>query len=310
MPEHRLTPDIAPEAKAFALELLDRCKFPDSGGPFVCAVSGGADSLALLILASTSGFVTTAVHIDHGLREGSATEAEVVRQAAITLGCSFRSEQVVVAPGADLEARARSARHLALRQAADGAIVFTGHTQDDQAETLLINLLRGSGVAGLAAMRPGGTHPILGLRRTETVELCRLAGFEAVQDPSNNDPRFVRNRVRHELLPLMKQISGRDIAPLLSRTSDRARQMQDTITSLAASLDPTDTRSLQAAEPAMAAEALRQWLKDEAGHPPSAAELDRVLGVVNHQAVSCQLTRGRQVLRTNGQLRIEETGAS
>ena len=122
-------------------ELLGRCTFPPAGSDLTCAVSGGPDSLALLALASEAGCVVTAVHVDHGLRPGSAGEADVVEAAARRFGARFRAERVALAPGPNLEARARAARLAVLP-----ATVATGHTADDQAETMLLNLLRGSAV--------------------------------------------------------------------------------------------------------------------------------------------------------------------
>ncbi len=286
--------------------LLGRCEFPEPGaGPVVCAVSGGADSLALLVLARAAGLRVTAVHVDHGLRPGSAAEAEVVAAAAERFGAAFRAERVSIGPGASLEERARLARRAVL-----GAHALTGHTADDQAETLLINLLRGAGPAGLAAMRPGPPHPLLGLRRAETVALCRHLGLRPVVDPSNDDPRFVRNRIRHEVLPLLAEVSGRDPVPLLTRTADHTRAVADDLDALAASVDPTDCRSLRAAVPSVAVAALRRWLRDERGHPPSAAEVGRVLAVARNQALAAELAGGRRVSRSGGRLRLETNHAS
>ena len=119
---------------------------------------------------------------------------------------------MTVAPGPNLEARLRAARFSVLP---DG--VATGHTMDDQAETVLLNLLRGAGSDGLAAMAPGTRHPLLELRRCETHALCAGLGLDPVRDPSNDDPAFMRNRVRHELLPLCAELAGRDPIPLLAR---------------------------------------------------------------------------------------------
>lgn len=279
--------------------LLGRCLFPPPGTGVIAAVSGGADSLALLVLACAAGLSVTAVHVDHGLRPGSADEAAVVAEAAERFGARFRSERIAVQPGSDLEQRAREARRAVL-----GPAAMTGHTADDQAETLLINLLRGTGLAGLAAMTPGPTHPILALRRAETVALCRALGLEPVVDPTNEDPRFVRNRVRHELLPLMGEISKRDPVPILNRTADRARSLQSDVAALADAIDPTDTAALAAAVPSVANEALRRWLTDDLGHPPSSAELERVLAVVRHDVVACELSGGRRVGRSGGVLRV------
>src|SRR4051812_600660 len=187
---------VAPDPVGPAAELLARCEFP-AIGPVTCAVSGGADSLALLILARAAGLEATAVHVDHGLRPGSAAEASVVADAAERLGAGFRAATARIEPGPNLEERARAARYAQLPDD-----VLTGHTADDQAETVLLNLLRGAGLDGLCGMGPG-RHPIIGLRRAETRALCREVGLTPAEDVSNDDPSFRRNRVRHELLPLL-----------------------------------------------------------------------------------------------------------
>ncbi len=287
-------------AEGLIEELSPRCTFPAAGTEAIAAVSGGADSLALLVLACEAGVEVTAVHVDHGLRPGSAEEADVVAAAARRFGAGFRAERVAVAEGPDLEQRARIARRAVLGQDA-----MTGHTEDDQAETLLINLMRGAGPAGLAAMAPGPTHPILAIRRSETAALCRAMGLAPVVDHSNLDPRFQRNRVRRELMPLLADISNRDPVPLLARTARRAREVQAGIEQLAADVDPTDTRALVDQPGAVVNEALRRWLVDDRGHPPSSAELERVLAVVRHEAVACELAGGRRVVRRAGMLRLE-----
>ena len=198
-------------------DLLARCSFPEPGTDVVCAFSGGADSTALLVLAVAAGLGVTAVHVDHGLRPSSGAEAAAASDLAGTLGVPCQVVVADVAAGPNLEARARAARRAALPPGA-----LTGHTADDRAETLLINLLRGAGLDGLAAMAPGPTRPLLALRRADTRRLCAELGLVPVDDPSNDDPRFVRNRVRHELLPLMDSIAGRDTVPLLVRTADTA----------------------------------------------------------------------------------------
>lgn len=288
------SPELAP--------LLAKCTFPPPGSSVVCAVSGGADSSALLVLAVAADLDVTAVHVDHGLRPDSQTEAEIVARTAARLGARFRAEQVGVDPGPDLEQRARHARQQAL-----GPEAMTGHTADDQAETVLINLLRGAGPAGLAAMAPGHRHPILALRRRDTVDLCLALSLETVEDPSNLDQRFVRNRVRHELLPLFSAISGRDPVPLLARTADHARTMVADLDRLAETLDPTDSRRLRAQPDSVVVAALRRWLRDEVGHPPSTAELERVLRVVRHEVTACELSGRRRVTRRDGVLRVEES---
>jgi tRNA(Ile)-lysidine synthase len=276
-------------------QLLTACRFPPAKTAVTCAVSGGADSLALLVLACAGGLDVTAVHVDHGLRPGSASEADVVRAAATQFGAAFESERVIVEPGPNLEARARDARRRVLP---DGAL--TGHTADDQAETVLLNLLRGSGVDGLAGMRAGPTKPILALRRAQTHGLCAELGLQPVQDPTNRDRRFRRNRVRHELLPLLNDIAQRDVVPVLARQAELIAADADVLNSLIA-LDPTDARALAAAPPALARRAVRQWLADP--YPPDSAAVERILGVARNEAEACQVSGGIEVRRSDGRLR-------
>ena len=197
--------------------LLTRSSFPPAATRVTCAVSGGADSSALLVLAVAAGCRVEAVHVDHGLRPAGREEAAQVARLAARLGAGFRSESVDVPPGGNLEARARHARYAVLPPG-----VLTGHTADDQAETVLVNLLRGAALDGLGGMRPGPARPLLGLRRAETRALCEHLGIDVLEDPTNRDPRHLRNRVRHELLPLLADLSGRDPVPLLCRQGGAA----------------------------------------------------------------------------------------
>jgi tRNA(Ile)-lysidine synthase len=260
--------------------------------------------MALLVLAVAAGCEVTAVHVDHGLRSGSESEAEHVRVVAERLGAAFRSETVVVEPGPNLEARARAARHAVL-----GPDAALGHTTDDRAETLIVNLLRGAGPDGLASIRPGSRHPILDLRRSETERVCELEGIEPFIDPSNVDPMFVRNRIRHEALPLLAEIAGRDLVPILDRQADVFSSVADFLKSEAAELDPTDSRALREAPEAVAHVALREWLREGTTerHPPDAATIERVMAVVRGESIATDVGGNRRVERTSGKLRIVTT---
>lgn len=285
-----------PSALAVARE---RCRFP-AGGPVTCAVSGGADSLALLALACDAGLAPTAVHVDHGLRPGSAAEADVVAAAAARWGAGFRSVRVEVVPGPDLEARARRARRAAL-----GPDALYGHTADDQAETVLLALLRGAGPDGVAGMS-AEHHPLLGLRRQETRAICAELGMAPVDDPSNADPRFRRNRVRAEVLPLLDDVAARDVVPLLCRLADLARDDGALLDALAAEVDPADARALREAPLPLARRAVRAWLRPHLphGHPPDAAAVARVLAVARGEAVGAEVAGGIAVRRRDQRLRI------
>ena len=241
-----------------AVPLLPRCQFPD--GAVSCAVSGGADSVALLLLAVASGRAATAIHVDHGLRPDSADEGTMVAALAEGIGASFLSRSVVVRPGSNLEARARIARYRALPDD-----VCTGHTAEDQAETMLLNLIRGAGIDGLAAMArpvPGGPQrPILGLRRSETVALCRGLDVPVLADPMNRDRQFRRVRVRQEVLPLLDDVAQRDVVAVLARQARLFAADAALLDSLAATLDPLDARALHSAPVPLARRAIRRWLE-------------------------------------------------
>lgn len=294
--------DLGPDATATADALLARCTFAGSGtGTAVtCAVSGGADSLALLVLAVRAGCAVTAVHVDHGLRPGSAAEADVVAAAAARFGAAFRAERVAVIPGPNLEARARAARFAVLP-----AGVLTGHTADDQAETVLVNLLRGAGLDGLAGMGPDG-HPLLALRRHETHALCAAVGLTPVHDPSNDDPAHLRNRVRHELVPLLDDLARRDVAALLARQADLLADDAAVLDELARALDPCDARAVAAAPAPLARRALRRWLTPAlGGYPPDAAAVERVRAVASGDALACEVAGGVRVARHGQRLTLD-----
>ncbi len=303
-----------PASAALATQLLTLCRFGAPGSAITCGVSGGPDSLALLVLATAAGCRVTAVHVDHGLRPGSSEEASLVAAAAERFGASFRAERAHVAPGPNLEARARAARLAALGEGA-----ATGHTADDQAETVVLNLLRGAGLDGLSgmrpgpreshlALRPGPRHPILALRRHETVALCAAHGLRPVTDPSNVDPAHRRNRVRHEVMPLLCEVAGRDVVPVLARQTGLLADEADWLDQMAAEIDTSDARRLAAAPPALARRAVRAWLGNERGSPPGAAAVARVLAVAAGEMRACEVEGGVRVSRTGGRLRAQRAG--
>ena len=252
----------------------------------------------MVALARHHGCTVTAHHVDHGIRPGSGDEADAARSIAARVGADFVLHEVHIEPGANLEARARAARRAALP---DG--VLTGHTADDQAETLILRLLRGSGSGGLAAMTPGPTHPMLGLRHSETEQVCVEIGIEPVRDGSNEVLDIWRNRVRHELLPLASEIAQRDLTPILTRTADLLRDDDRLLDGLAASIDPTDAKAIAAADPVLARRALRRWLSVD-GYPPDAASIERLLAVARGDGIACELPGGRRVERSAQQFRI------
>jgi len=293
--------------------LLSRCAFGPTRGPITCAVSGGPDSTALLALAVATGRPVTAVHVDHGHRVGSDTEGASVAASAQVLGAESVSVAIQVPDGPNLEARWRDAR----RDCLPSGTVW-GHTADDQAETVLLALIRGAGVSGLAGIPPTG-HPIIALRRSETVALCAALGLAVVTDPSNLDPRFRRNRIRHEVLPLLTDIAQRDVVPLLVRTAGINRELDGWLNDQAgrleladvprdaAEVDSTvDAAVLRAAPRPVAVAAVRAWWREITGsvHPPDSAALGRILDVAAQRAVSADVVGGWRVARTGDRLRL------
>jgi tRNA(Ile)-lysidine synthase len=200
------------------------------------ALSGGPDSLALT--AAAAGLVpTTALIIDHGLQAGSPTVAATARRQALDLGCvDARILPVTVGTVGGPEAAARTARYTALEAARDGDPVLLAHTLDDQAETVLMGLGRGSGPRSIAGMRvcdPPWYRPLLGLRRSTTHAACAERGLAAWDDPHNSDPHFTRVRLRTEVLPLLEDVLGGGVAEALARTAGALREDNDVLDGLA-----------------------------------------------------------------------------
>lgn len=233
----------------------------EAGAPpaLVVGLSGGADSLALALttidVAARAGIPVITVTVDHGLREGSAEEARRVADLAASLGARAVVETVTVDGPGGPEGAARDARRAALRAVGvrEGAPILLGHTMDDQAETVLLRLARGSGPSSLRAIAPlsreadGVTwlRPLLTLRRSDTEGACAQAGLAPVHDPTNDvdgpwraadGSPLRRSALRHEAIPALASALGVDPVPALARTaalcaedddalSDRAREL-------------------------------------------------------------------------------------
>ena len=283
-----------------------------SDQPVLVACSGGADSLALAAAvafeAPRAGVPAGAVTVDHGLQPGSAARADGTATQLRNLGLDpVTVVRVEVGRDGGPEAAARTARYAALRAAAadHGARVALGHTLDDQAETVLLGLGRGSGprsVAGMVAHRPPFWRPLLGVRRATTRAACAALELPVWDDPWNDDPAYTRVRLRTEALPLLEEVLGGGVAPALARTAALLREDLDLLDALAAAeLDRLDgAHGLPAAEVAALPAALRRrvlrgWLR--AGSVPD-------LQAVHLAAVDALLTGWR------GQGRVDLPGGA
>ncbi len=201
------------------------------------ALSGGPDSLALTAAAAALR-PTTALIVDHGLQPDSAAIAQNAARQALELGCvAARVLPVQVGTTGGPEAAARTARDAALADARAGAPVLLAHTLDDQAETVLLGLGRGSGPRSIAGMRvadPPWHRPLLGVQRAVTHAACAEAGVTPWDDPHNPDRRFTRVRLRREVLPLLEDVLGGGVAEALARTAAALREDTDALDTLAA----------------------------------------------------------------------------
>ena len=209
------------------------------GDVVLCACSGGPDSTALLSvlakLAPSIGHRVVAHGVNHGLRAEAQEELAIAARVAEPLGVPFATTCVDVAPGPNLQARARAARYEALAQAAEAAgarVIATGHTADDRAETWILRLLRGAGPRGLAVLPPRApiphavapravdlVRPLLAARRRDVLAHLRRHALPHASDPSNEDGRFLRVRVRREVVPLLEELSP-GVVEHLSALSD------------------------------------------------------------------------------------------
>jgi tRNA(Ile)-lysidine synthase len=313
---------------------------PDAGtGPVVVACSGGADSLALVAAVvfecRRDARPVIGATVDHALQQGSAERAALVVEQMAGLGVTETlTARVSVEPaGQGVEAAAREARYAVLEEVARRAgssVVLLGHTQDDQAETVLLGLTRGSGgrsVAGMRRLVQGEDvsffRPFLELTRVQTEQVCRAHGLEPWADPHNEDPRFTRARVRHRVLPVLEEELGPGVAVTLARTAELLRADMELLDRLADTAYDDALRArttgevvlgvpeLTALDPALRGRVLRRAAL-EAGSPGD--ELFRVHVVAVEELVTAwrgqrmvQLPGHRSAVRSGDTLTIGRT---
>ncbi len=240
------------------------------GERWCVALSGGPDSLALTAIAASMR-PTTALVIDHGLQVDSAEVAAAAHNQALQLGCTEAQVlRVQVGSEGGPEAAARTARYRALDAARDNQPVLLGHTLDDQAETVLLGLGRGSGARSIAGMRPHDLpwcRPLLGVRRILTRAACEELSLRWWQDPHNTDRRFTRTRLREQVLPLLEEVLGGGVAEALARTATALREDTDLLDCVAGQAKDAaitaaglDTTALSALPGPVRRRVIRGWL--------------------------------------------------
>ncbi|SSC24381.1 tRNA(Ile)-lysidine synthase, partial [Klenkia terrae] len=288
-----------------------------AAGPVLVACSGGADSLALAAAvafeAPRAGVPAGAVTVDHGLQAGSADRAAATAQLLRGLGLDpvlVRTVEVGTAGGP--EGAAREARYAALIAAAHehGARIALGHTRDDQAETVLLGLGRGSGprsLAGMATWRPPLWRPLLDVDRATTRAACAAQGLPVWDDPHNTDPAYTRVRLRTEVLPLLEEVLGGGVARALARTAAMVREDVEALDDLARLPDPADCTALAALPPALRRRVLRGWLLEQGVADLAAVHLHAVdaLVVAWRGQGRVDLPGGAGVVRASGRLALQ-----
>ena len=293
-----------------------------TGDAVAVACSGGADSLALAAATvHCAGRLGLAVHglvVDHQLQPGSRAVAQTAAQALRRLGCTaVRVLQITVDGPGGPEAAARRVRYAALRAAAPaGALVLLGHTLDDQAETVLLGLGRGSGprsVAGMRELDPPWGRPLLGVRRAVTAAACAALDLAPWADPHNADPRFRRVRLRTEALPLLEDVLAGGVAQALARTAGQLQEDLDLLDEQAGALLAAARRdtglevaALAQAPAALRRRVLRRWLLDAGVAELTDAHLraaDDLIGRWSGQG-AVRLPGAVELFRAHGRLHV------
>lgn len=317
-----------PPAAVAAIRRAVRSSITEVQHPIRVACSGGADSLALAaavsFVADRDGYgPICGLTIDHGLQPDSAERAESTKAILIELGLDpVHVLQVTVGSEGGPEAAARTARYAALRGhlKRDGGCVALGHTRDDQAETVLLGLGRGSGprsIAGMQTYREPWWRPFLDIPRATTVRACQALGLPVWDDPHNHDPAYRRVRLRHEVMPLMNEVLGGGTSAALARTAAQLREDLDALDTLAQQwqsehgatddiLSGTGVAALAHLPAGLRMRVLRLWLTDRAVPDLGSVHLDEAAKLITdwHGQGPIALPGGFSLRRTSGALTL------
>jgi tRNA(Ile)-lysidine synthase len=298
--------------------------------PLLVPASGGPDSTALAAaaVAVAGGRPVHAAVVDHGLQDGSARIAAEAAERLAALGLAARVHRVEVGVAGGPEAAARRARYAALRAVRPhpDSPVLLGHTRDDQAETVLLGLGRGSGARSLAGMRgwdPPWLRPLLDVPRATTRAACAAQGLPVWDDPHNLDPRFTRVRLRTQVLPLLEDVLNGGVAAALARTAEQLREDADALDALAGAAlrdltadtpgaDTLPVAPLADLHPAVRRRVLRAWLAARGVTGLTATHLAAadVLAGRGPDRAGVAVPGGLELVRRHGTLSLQTVGWS
>ena len=297
----------------------DRLELPD-GGPVV-ALSGGADSAALAFLTKELAGDTAAVHVDHGLEFSPQLRRAAVETASL-LEIDLQVLEVDVPDGPSLEGQARRARYGALAAGvASTAAILTAHTFDDQAETVLMNIVRGAGLRGLSGIprfRPPNVYrPMLSITRSETREISLVAGLPFLDDPMNLDPTIRRNAFRLQVLPDLRRFNPR-LDDALARLATSAGRDWDHLEQASSKIEITEgsdtaampVGSLRSVDESVRSYALDRLVRRLRTDGLTVDELERVEAVVEGLQSGCELAGGLDVFLDGAMLRVTRAVAA
>lgn len=322
MARRALTQSQLTLVQAVSTALDEAGTVPSAVGPvpvrgLLIAVSGGADSLGLAaasaVVAARRGMTCRAVTIDHGLQRGSALIAAAAVAQVEAWGLPGVTIPVSVGTDGGMEAAARKARYEALEHVAEpGEWILLGHTREDQAETVLLGLARGSGTRSLAGMAPRRglfLRPLLDVRRDVVAQAATDWGADPHVDIHNADRRFARVRVRLDVLPVLEDALGPGVTEALARTARLARADADLLDELAAVPDASDCRSLAALPSPLRNRALKHWLETVGATDLQETHIAAVAALVTHWKGQAAVdVPGVRVWRRSDALHAERRG--
>lgn len=268
--------------------IASKVKFPE--GELHLAVSGGADSAAMVALASYLKRYATLHHVNHGLREASKAEEDIVRNLGSKFGFKVHVYNVNMEGTSEEEAREKRMEHLKGK--------LTAHSKNDRVETMLYNMMRGAGSRGMSSMNG---KPLIDVTTEELDQVCAFYNLQLCVDETNFTNQYTRNRVRYELIPLMEDISSRNVVEVLNRNANTLAKESEFLDKLASKVNISDCKAAQKEDDVILTRAVKLWLEANVSHNISQQNIESVVQVIRGVTVGTQVC-GRDIRRSSNVL--------